>query len=116
MAQKIWKLFEPITIGKLTIKNRIYMPSMCTNYAGPNGESTIRDIGHYETKARGGAGLITVDYSLISPEGRGTTSQNDRQGAPRDPVRGKCPTWGSPGRKTDAAGGAKVLDFADRNK
>jgi 2,4-dienoyl-CoA reductase-like NADH-dependent reductase (Old Yellow Enzyme family)/thioredoxin reductase len=75
MAQKNWKLFEPITIGKLTIKNRIYMPSMCTNYAGPSGESTIRDVGHYETKARGGAGLITVDYSLVSPEGRGTTGQ-----------------------------------------
>jgi 2,4-dienoyl-CoA reductase-like NADH-dependent reductase (Old Yellow Enzyme family)/thioredoxin reductase len=75
MGKKFEKLFEPIQIGKVTVTNRIYMPSMCTNYAGPHGESTLQDIGYYEARARGGAGLITVDYACISPEGRGTMGQ-----------------------------------------
>jgi len=69
------KLFEPIQIGGVTIPNRIYMPSMCMNYAGPHGESTTQDIGYYEARARGGAGLICIDYSCISPEGRGMMGQ-----------------------------------------
>lgn len=75
MSVKFKKLFEPIKIGKVIVKNRIYMPSMCMNYAGPNGEVTERDIAYYEARARGGAGLITVDYACISPEGRGMPGQ-----------------------------------------
>lgn len=70
MNKKTWKLFEPIIIGNITVKNRIYMPSMMTSYAGPNGESTARDIGWYEARAKGGTGLITIDIAGISPEGK----------------------------------------------
>jgi len=69
------RLFEPIQIGTVTVPNRIYMPSMCTNYAGPQGESTIQDIGYYEARARGGAGLICIDFSCVSPEGRAQMGQ-----------------------------------------
>lgn len=75
MDKRFKKLFEPIKIGKVIVPNRIYMPSMCTNFAGSNGESTVRDIGYYETRARGGAGLITIDFACISPEGRGAVGQ-----------------------------------------
>lgn len=70
MDKRFKKLFEPIKVGKVTVPNRIYLPSMCPNNAGPHGESTFRDIGWYEARARGGAGLITIDISCISPEGR----------------------------------------------
>ena len=75
MDKRFKKLFEPIQIGGVTIPNRIYMPSMCPNYAGPNGESTLQDIGWYEARARGGAGLITIDFTCVSPEGRGAAGQ-----------------------------------------
>ena len=72
---KFEKLFEPIKIGKVIVRNRIYMPSMCMNYAGPNGEVTEQDIAYFEARARGGAGIVTVDYACISPEGRGMPGQ-----------------------------------------
>ena len=75
MDRKFKKLFEPIQIGAVTIPNRIYFPSTNMNYAGPHGESTDRDIGHYEALARGGTGLICIDYSCISPEGRSAMGQ-----------------------------------------
>ncbi len=75
MDKKFKKLFEPIQIGVVTVPNRIYLPSMCPNYAGPHGESTLQDIGWYEARAKGGAGLITIDFTCISPEGRGATGQ-----------------------------------------
>ncbi len=69
------KLFEPLQIGRVTVKNRVYLPSMCLNFAGPNGETTDQDVGYYRSMAMGGAGLITADYACISPEGRGMPGQ-----------------------------------------
>ena len=70
MGKSYYKLFEPIAIGNVTARNRIYMPSMVTGYASYSGESTIRDIGWYETRAKGGAGIITIDCACISKDGR----------------------------------------------
>ena len=75
MDKRFKKLFEPIHIGAVTVPNRIYLPSMCPNYAGPHGESTLQDIGWYEARAKGGAGLITIDFTCVSPEGRGAAGQ-----------------------------------------
>jgi len=75
MDKRFKKLFEPIRIGNVTVRNRIFMPSMFTSYAGSDGECTAQDIGYYEARARGGAGLITIDYTCISPEGRGMWTQ-----------------------------------------
>jgi len=59
------KLFEPIYIGKLKVKNRLVMLPMGTAYATASGEVTERTIGYYGERAKGGAGLITVGN--ISP-------------------------------------------------
>ena len=69
------KLFEPIQLGSLTVPNRIYMPSMCVNYCGPDGQTNYQEVAYFEARAKGGAGLITIDYSLISPEGKGMQGQ-----------------------------------------
>ena len=37
---KFEKLFEPIKIGKVSVRNRIAMPPMVVAYAGPNSEVT----------------------------------------------------------------------------
>ncbi len=54
------KLFTPIKINKLEIKNRMLMPAMHMNYTGSNGEITDKFIAFYEERARGGCGLIIV--------------------------------------------------------
>jgi 2,4-dienoyl-CoA reductase-like NADH-dependent reductase (Old Yellow Enzyme family)/thioredoxin reductase len=75
MSVEFKKLFEPIKIGKKIVKNRICMPSMCMNFAGPDGETTELDVAYYAARAKGGAGLITIDYACVSPEGRGMPGQ-----------------------------------------
>ncbi|WP_312470931.1 FAD-dependent oxidoreductase [Neobacillus sp.] len=69
-------LFENGTIGNLVLKNRIVMPAMGTNLAGPNGEITDHQIAYYEERARGGTGLIIVEFTSIEYElGKGTMNQ-----------------------------------------
>jgi len=52
------KLFEPITIGNVTIRNRIVMPGMDTNFGDEKGQATERNLKYYELRSKGGAGLI----------------------------------------------------------
>ncbi|MBE0500950.1 MAG: FAD-dependent oxidoreductase, partial [Desulfuromonadales bacterium] len=57
-------LFEPISIGSLSIKNRIYMPAMhlnmCRHY-----QVTEQILAFYAERAKGGAGMITVGYASV---------------------------------------------------
>ncbi|NJE08947.1 NADH:flavin oxidoreductase [Thermococcus sp. M39] len=69
------KLFEPIKIGGVTVRNRIVMPPMVMCYAGPNGEVTEEVISHFEARARGGVGLIIVEASYIHTSGKGFEGQ-----------------------------------------
>jgi 2,4-dienoyl-CoA reductase (NADPH2) len=57
-------IFEPITINKLEIKNRIYMPAM---HLGMAAEFLVTDqiVDFYAERARGGAGMICVGYATI---------------------------------------------------
>ena len=64
------KLFEPIKIGKLELKNRIAMPAVHHCYT-PDGFVNERLIKYYETRARGGVGLITVGGCSIDQVGMG---------------------------------------------
>lgn len=51
-------LFKSIQVGSIVLKNRIVMPAINTNYAGPDGAVTQRLIAFYERRSAGGAGLI----------------------------------------------------------
>lgn len=69
-------LFEKGRIGNLTLKNRIVMPPMGTGLAGPNGEITDHQIAYYEERAKGGTGLIIVEYTSIDYEfGKASNNQ-----------------------------------------
>jgi 2,4-dienoyl-CoA reductase (NADPH2) len=57
-------LFQPIAIGKLEIKNRIYMPAMHMNMA-QDYQVTDTLVDFYAERARGGAGIITVGYATV---------------------------------------------------
>jgi 2,4-dienoyl-CoA reductase-like NADH-dependent reductase (Old Yellow Enzyme family)/thioredoxin reductase len=69
-------LFEKGKIGNLTLKNRVVMPGMSTNLAGPNGEITDHLIRYYEERAKGGTGLIITEFTTIDYElGKGAMNQ-----------------------------------------
>ena len=45
------KIFEPITIKRTTIKNRIAMTPMGTNYGETSGEMSNRHMNYYSLRA-----------------------------------------------------------------
>jgi 2,4-dienoyl-CoA reductase-like NADH-dependent reductase (Old Yellow Enzyme family)/thioredoxin reductase len=63
-------LFSPISINSLTLKNRIVMPPMCTAYATIGGAVTDRIVSYYTERAKGGVGLIDVEYTYVAWEGK----------------------------------------------
>ncbi|MFJ3496200.1 NADH:flavin oxidoreductase/NADH oxidase [Streptomyces sp. NPDC086091] len=67
-------LFQPITLRDVTIPNRVWMPPMCQYSAAPEGPLTGAPtdwhLAHYGARATGGTGLIVVEATAVSPEGR----------------------------------------------
>lgn len=63
------ELFSSLTIGNVTLKNRIAMSPMC-QYSAKDGFVSDWHIVHYGTRAAGGAGLIILEASAVAPEGR----------------------------------------------
>lgn len=69
-------LLSPLTIKHMTIKNRVMMCPMGTNYGGQNGEMSFLHINYYEQRAKGGTGLLMVENaSVYSPQGSNGTTQ-----------------------------------------
>ncbi|MFE0100763.1 NADH:flavin oxidoreductase/NADH oxidase [Streptomyces sp. NPDC059009] len=80
-------LFEPYTLRSLTIPNRIWMAPMCQYSAETSGPGTgvagDWHLAHYGARATGGTGLILLEATAVSPEGRISPADlgiwNDRQ-------------------------------------
>lgn len=69
-------IFSPFKVKNMTIKNRIVMPPMGTNYAGQNGEINSDHIKYYEQRAKGETGLIIVENAAVDfPLGSNGTTQ-----------------------------------------
>lgn len=69
-------IFSPLTVKNMTIKNRIVMMPMGTNYGEQNGEMSFLHINYYEERAKGGTGLIIVENASVdSPQGSNGTTQ-----------------------------------------
>ena len=69
-------IFSPLTVKNMTIKNRIVMMPMGTNYGEQNGKMSFLHINYYEQRAKGGTGLIIVENASIdSPQGSNGTTQ-----------------------------------------
>ena len=64
--KKLTRLFDPIKIGHLEVKNRIAFAPTGMGTAGPNGSITDQTICHYTARAKGGAGLIIIEHSLCT--------------------------------------------------
>ena len=69
-------LFSPLTIKHMTVRNRVAMPPMGTNYGGAMGDFTDEHIRYYEKRAEGGTGLIIVENACVDfPVGSNGTTQ-----------------------------------------
>ncbi|WP_306590194.1 NADH:flavin oxidoreductase/NADH oxidase [Geothrix sp. 21YS21S-4] len=62
-------LFAPFQLKAVTLRNRVAVPPMC-QYSARNGFITDWHPAHYAGMARGGAGLVIVEATGVSPEGR----------------------------------------------
>ena len=63
------KLFSPLTIKSVTLKNRIVVSPMC-EYSSVDGFANEWHLVHLGSRAVGGAGLIITEATAVSPEGR----------------------------------------------
>lgn len=63
------KLFEPITIRGVELRNRIAMSPMCMHSGTPEGRVTQFHHVHYGARALGGAGLVFLETTAILPNG-----------------------------------------------
>ena len=63
------KLFEPQTSGSLTMPNRIIIAPMC-QYSAEDGCMTDWHLIHLGNLALSGAGLLTIEATAVTPEGR----------------------------------------------
>ena len=76
MKSNYKNIFSPLTIKNMTMKNRIMMTPMGTNYGEQTGEMSFLHINYYEERAKGGVGLIMVENASVdSPLGSNGTTQ-----------------------------------------
>ena len=63
------KLFSELTVGGVTFKNRAWVSPMC-QYSAVEGVIQDWHAVHYGSLITGGAGLVMVEASAVSAEGR----------------------------------------------
>jgi len=62
-------LFAPLRLRDIIFKNRIGMPPMC-QYSATDGFAADWHLVHYGSRAVGGTGLIIMEATAVTPEGR----------------------------------------------
>ncbi len=108
-------LFTPASLGPLTLPNRIMVSPMC-QYSAIDGNANAWHTAHLGSLALSGAGLLCVEATAVSPEGRITPNcvglyNDDNQQALRtvvDTLRAASPVklmiqLGHAGRKASSA-------------
>jgi len=68
-------LADPVTIGGLTLKNRVITAPMERNYCELDGRATERYQAYLEARARGGAALVQTESSYVRADGRAHARQ-----------------------------------------
>ena len=59
------RLFSPVKIGTLELKNRFVVPPMATNLAHDDGTVSPELIDYWVARAKGGFGLLMVEFTAI---------------------------------------------------
>jgi 2,4-dienoyl-CoA reductase-like NADH-dependent reductase (Old Yellow Enzyme family) len=82
-------LFSPLTIGRETFRNRLWVSPMC-QYSATDGMPGEWHHVHLAQFASGGAGLVVAEATAVSPEGRISPEDvgiwNDAQQAAWEPI------------------------------
>ena len=63
MSSRFSLLTSPAALGSLSLRNRMILVAMGSNFADTDGRCTERLIAYYEARARGGAGLLILETS-----------------------------------------------------
>ncbi|NIF85788.1 NADH:flavin oxidoreductase/NADH oxidase [Comamonas sp. Tr-654] len=63
------KLFQPLSLGHLTLANRILIAPMC-QYSAQDGNANDWHLMHYGSLAASGAGLLVLEATAVSAIGR----------------------------------------------
>jgi 2,4-dienoyl-CoA reductase-like NADH-dependent reductase (Old Yellow Enzyme family) len=63
------ELFDPLTLRGVTLRNRIGMSPMC-QYSATAGQANNWHLMHYGSRAVGGVGLVIVEATAVTPQGR----------------------------------------------
>jgi 2,4-dienoyl-CoA reductase-like NADH-dependent reductase (Old Yellow Enzyme family) len=63
------KLFSPLTIGGVTLRNRVGMSPMC-QYSAIDGHATLWHHAHLGSRAAGGAALVIAEATAVTAQGR----------------------------------------------
>ena len=63
-------LASPFSIGPATLRNRILMAPITTNYADEAGNVTDKTLGFYGERARGGAGALIFEALSVSEQAK----------------------------------------------
>ncbi len=101
-------LFQPFKLKDVSLRNRIAIPPMC-QYMATDGVVNDWHQVHYPALARGGAGLLIVEATAVSPEGRITPGctglWNDTQAEALAPIAAAIKATGAvPGIQLAHAG------------
>lgn len=101
-------LFQPYKLKDVSLRNRVAVPPMC-QYSAINGVANDWHHVHLAGMARGGAGLVIVEATGVSPEGRITPNclglWNDTQAEALQPMVAAIEAAGSvPGIQIGHAG------------
>lgn len=102
-------LFDPLTLRGVTLRNRIGISPMSQYAAGPDGRAGDWHLVTLGARAAGGAGLVMVEATSVSPEARATPDDlglwDDSQIAPLARVAGFIRDMGAvPGIQLQHAG------------
>lgn len=66
MSSRFPLLTSPAALGSLSLRNRMILVAMGSNFAEADGRCTERLIAYYEARARGGAGLLILETSAAA--------------------------------------------------
>ena len=68
---KFEKMFSPIQIGPMEVKNRFVVPPMGNNFANTDGTMSDQSVAYYGARAKGGFGLITLEATVVHKGAKG---------------------------------------------
>ena len=63
-------ILETISVRNQTIRNRVVLPPIVVFWANQDGTVSDQQVAHYRRRAAGGCGLIVVEATCVTPEGR----------------------------------------------